>query len=100
MQWRVLYDSAHFVDIRKTVEPFQIDTGPQRQHMANDCMIDYVAAQADGRAIRAILQYLTGDDLLAIGCVSRALHTASEDERLWRTVCEDEGECSDTSCAN
>ncbi len=53
--------------------------------------IEHVASQADGAAIRTVLRYVDGVGLLAVGCTSRALHAASEDNHLWRAVCAREG---------
>jgi hypothetical protein len=54
-------------------------------------MIEHVASQADGVAIRAVLRYVDGTGLLAVGCTSRTLHAASEDDHLWHAVCAREG---------
>ncbi len=59
--------------------------------------IEHVASQADGAAIRAVLRYFNGTDLLAVGCTSRALHAAGEDNHLWHAVCVREGVCEGES---
>ena len=55
--------------------------------------IESITSQADGVAIRTVLRYVDGAGLLAIGCASRALHAASEDDHLWHAVCTREGVC-------